>query len=127
MTNAVLSAEEGSRYGEPIDDVKNGETVTVHAVAAGTVSVENYPTRVYDTFSLPAGEYLSLKITIGSGEGKNWWCVVFPTLCLPAASQDNALLALPDGEREVVESQGDYQVKWKAVELWQALREFFRE
>ena len=38
VTNAVLSAEEGSRYGEPIDDVKNGETVTVHAVAAGTVS-----------------------------------------------------------------------------------------
>ena len=52
---------------------------------------------------------------------------MFPTLCLPAASQDNALLTLPDGEREVVESQGDYQVKWKAVELWQALREFFRE
>ena len=86
-----------------------------------------FPTRDYGDFRLPAGRYRTLRVTLGEGAGKNWWCVVFPTLCLPAASQDNALLTLPDGEREVVESQGDYQVKWKAVELWQALREFFRE
>lgn len=86
-----------------------------------------FTTRDYGSFRLPAGRYRTLRVTLGEGAGKNWWCVVFPTLCLPAASQDNALLTLPDGEREVVEGQGDYQVKWKAVELWQALREFFRE
>ena len=53
------------------------------------------------------------------------WCSP-PCVCRRPA-RDNALLTLPDGEREVVENQGDYQVKWKAVELWQALREFFRE
>ena len=47
---------------------------------------EIFDTRKYDTFSLPAGVYDSLRIQIGDGQGKNWWCVVFPTLCLPATS-----------------------------------------
>ena len=49
---------------------------------------EAFPVREYDTFSLPSGVYESLRITIGEGEGKNWWCVVFPSLCLPAAGED---------------------------------------
>lgn len=43
---------------------------------------ENYPTRYYEDIELPAGKYLSLRIILGSGEGKNWWCVLFPPLCL---------------------------------------------
>ena len=49
---------------------------------------EAFPTREYETFSLPAGVYRSLRITLGEGEGKNWWCVVFPSLCLPATTED---------------------------------------
>ena len=49
---------------------------------------EAFPAREYDTFSLPAGVYESLRVTIGEGEGKNWWCVVFPSLCLPATSAE---------------------------------------
>lgn len=49
---------------------------------------EAFDIREYDTFSLPSGQYESLRITIGEGEGENWWCVVFPTLCLPATSED---------------------------------------
>ena len=56
--------------------------------AAVTLCPEAFDTRVYDTFALPAGIYESLRITIGEGEGKNWWCVVFPSLCLPAAGED---------------------------------------
>ena len=48
---------------------------------------ERFDIRHYDTFSLPAGVYESLRITIGDGQGKNWWCVVFPSLCLPAAGE----------------------------------------
>ncbi len=48
---------------------------------------ENFDTRHYDTFSLPAGVYSSLRITIGDGDGHNWWCVVFPSLCLPATGE----------------------------------------
>ncbi len=47
---------------------------------------ESYPTRVYDGVRLPAGEYLSLRIVLGKGEGQNWWCVLFPPLCTGAAS-----------------------------------------
>ncbi len=49
---------------------------------------EEFPIREYDTFSLPSGIYQSLRITIGEGEGRNWWCVVFPTLCMGASSAD---------------------------------------
>ena len=47
---------------------------------------EAFDTRIYDTFTLPAGVYNALRIVIGEGQGKNWWCVVFPGLCIPAAS-----------------------------------------
>lgn len=41
-----------------------------------------FPTKYYKDFSLPAGDYLALRVIIGDGEGKNWWCVLFPPLCL---------------------------------------------
>lgn len=49
-----------------------------------TLCKESFNIRHYDTFSLPAGVYDSLRIVIGDGQGKNWWCVSFPTLCIPA-------------------------------------------
>lgn len=54
-----------------------------------TVSLcrEAFGRRVYDTFSLPSGIYNALRIVIGEGEGRNWWCVVYPSFCLPAASE----------------------------------------
>ena len=85
-----------------------------------------FPTRDYGDFRLPAGRYRTLRVTLGEGAGKNWWCVVFPTLCLPAATQEEALLTLPEGERQVVEGGQGVQVKLKAVELWESLREWLR-
>lgn len=85
-----------------------------------------FPTRDYGDFRLPAGRYRTLRVTLGEGAGKNWWCVVFPSLCLPAAIQEEALLTLPEGERQVVEGGQDVQVKLKAVELWESLREWLR-
>ena len=49
------------------------------------MATEYYPTRAYDTFSLPAGQYTGLKIRLGAASGHNWWCVVFPPLCTDAA------------------------------------------
>lgn len=57
-----------------------GEAITV------SLCKEAFGTRIYDTFTLPAGIYEALRITIGEGEGKNWWCVVFPSLCIPATT-----------------------------------------
>ena len=58
---------------------------------------EAFGVRQYDTFSLPAGIYESLKIVIGKGEGENWWCVAFPSLCLPATRADFEAAAVSAG------------------------------
>ena len=58
---------------------------------------EGFPTRDYDTFSLPAGIYESLRIVIGEGEGRNWWCVVFPGLCTPETEEDFSAAAAGAG------------------------------
>lgn len=67
------------------------ENVTV------TLDREAFATRVYDTFTLPAGVYESLRIVVGEGQGQNWWCVVFPSLCMPAAADDFADAAVGAG------------------------------
>lgn len=55
--------------------------------ASAQLVTMHFTTREYDELILPAGEYRALQITLGSGEGHNWWCVIFPQLCLPCASQ----------------------------------------
>ena len=65
--------------------------------ASVTLRPESFDTRVYDTFSLPSGIYDSLRIEIGEAEGKNWWCVTFPSLCLPATSDGFADTAVSAG------------------------------
>ena len=63
------------------------QSAGVDADAVVTLAEEAFSTRYYDTFTLPAGVYQALRITIGEGQGQNWWCVVFPSLCLPATSE----------------------------------------
>ena len=83
-----------------------------------------FPTRQYQGISLPAGNYLSLRVLIGAGEGHNWWCVVFPNLCLPAVSE-RALEAstLTPGQISLLqEEETSYVFRFKALELWQSLK-----
>ena len=53
-----------------------------------TLTRERYPTREYAGFSLPAGEYRSLRVVLGEGRGHNWWCIVFPPVCLAAVQRE---------------------------------------
>lgn len=85
-----------------------------------------FPTREYDGFALPAGRYLALRLVIGAGKGHNWWCVVFPPLCT-AVSSDLAQTAMAAGLTEddvqlITESDNGYVLKFKSIELWEALR-----
>lgn len=89
-----------------------------------------FPTREYDSFTLPAGNYLALRVLIGEAEGQNWWCVVFPPLCA-AASADVPASALTAGLTEeevrlITEEDQGYVLKFKAIELWEDLREALR-
>ena len=94
------------------------------------VSVEledtRFPTREYDGFTLPAGEYLALRVLIGAAEGQNWWCVVFPPLCTAASAQVPAA-AVAGGLTEdqvglITEENTGYVLKFKLVEWWESLR-----
>lgn len=87
-----------------------------------------FPTREYDGFALPAGEYLALRVVIGAGEGHNWWCVVFPPLCTETTT-DLAQTAMAAGMTEedvalICEEEG-YVLKFKSIELWEALKARF--
>ena len=80
-----------------------------------TYSREIYPTRTYGDYTLPAGEYDSLRVVIGAGEGKNWWCVLFPPLCT-AASCEGVPLGLSDSEYRLL-TEGKMSVRFKSLEL----------
>lgn len=89
-----------------------------------TLGEEYYPTREYDTFSLPAGRYQSLRVTLGGGAGHNWWCVVFPPLCLTAAESEAAFEELDGETRAIISSDGGgVQFKFRLLELWGELME----
>ena len=92
-----------------------------------TVSMEEnywFPTKEYTDFALPAGNYTALRVVIGEGGGQNWWCVVFPPLCLGSVSETAAQTALSGGFSEdqvslITGEDEGYVVKFKAIELWE--------
>ena len=88
-----------------------------------TLSQEYYPTRNYEKFSLPAGKYQSLRVILGEGEGHNWWCVVFPPLCISAAEQEQAVESMSEDMRGIVTEEDGYEYKFRILELWGELME----
>lgn len=92
-----------------------------------TLGAEYYPTREYERFSLPAGQYQSLRVILGEGEGHNWWCVVFPPLCVSAAEQNKALDAMSEDERALITEADGYELRFRIVELWGELMQLLNE
>ena len=86
-----------------------------------TVSIDKefFETRVYDDFTLPAGVYNSIKIQIGQGKGHNWWCIVFPSVCLSACTESMSDY-LTEDEMELVTS--GYTPKFKIIEIYEKIK-----
>lgn len=84
-----------------------------------------FNTRYYDDFTMPAGRYDALRLTIGAGEGRNWWCVLFPTLCIGAACGDGMQGALSDDEYRVVTTDR-VDFRFKVVEFFEGFLDHFR-
>lgn len=90
--------------------------------------------RVYDDITMPAGTYDALRVTIGNAEGKNWWCVMYPPLCVPAVSdknieEDKTVSAsknsedmFDDGEYDMLTNPEKYEVKFKILEVYKSLK-----
>ena len=107
------------------------ELARVSAQAAGTearASLEEnvwFPTKRYDNFALPAGRYPALRIALGEGEGRNWWCVVFPSLCLGSVTE-TAQETGSFTQRQlglITGADGGYVIEFRALELWNELAE----
>lgn len=90
-----------------------------------TLTLEDYPTRNYEAMSFPSGQYVSLRVLIGEAEGQNWWCVLFPPLCLSSASEksanEDAFIAVglnSDQYKIITESDNTkYQLRFKILEV----------
>lgn len=84
---------------------------------------EYFTTRSYEGFTLPAGEYLAVKVLLGKGEGKNWWCVMFPPLCLPAANDEDSLdIYINEKGAEAVQNYRKYEMRFKIIEIYENIK-----
>lgn len=88
-----------------------------------TVQKEYFKTRTYDNqITLPAGEYTAVKVVIGEGEGENWWCVMFPPMCLPAAKDETEISdVLNSKEMTIVNNGKRYSFRFKFLEFCEEL------
>ncbi len=107
-----------------IADAGRNDSVTL------TLDLEDYPERTYDSFCFPAGTYLSLRVSIGAGEGQNWWCCLFPPICKSTAtvstnSAEDAFVQVgltPDQYKIITETDRPvYKVRFKLLELIRGL------
>ncbi len=84
-----------------------------------------FSTREYDDFTLPAGTYKSLIVDLGEAKGKNWWCVVFPCVCVPTASDASLSDSVSDDAADTAENAPQYEIKFKSMELYEKIKRFF--
>ena len=81
-----------------------------------------FNTRVYEDFTLPAGEYDALKVEIGKAEGKNWWCVIFPSLCVSSASKASIGDVVNEKAANITKNPTKYKVRFKIVEWYETIK-----
>ena len=92
---------------------------------------ELFGTRYYDNFALPGGYYDTLRVTIGSGEGRNWWCVVYPQICAAATTDQRDAVAVMGGltkeQISIMAQEGpEYQFRFRSIELLENILGWFR-
>ena len=98
-----------------------------------TVSITDqwFPTKEYTDFALPAGTYRSLQVILGDGQGHNWWCVVYPPLCLSSVSEESVSTSasgvLSEDQISLISGQdGEYVLRFKVLEWWDSLVQKFQ-
>ncbi len=128
----LSSAEEAAAAAEAhLGEIKSvAERVIAENGSEQKVSCEvtemNFDKRVYGSISMPAGSYSALRITIGEAAGRNWWCVMFPPLCLPAAESEDEVLTdsgvFSPEEIEMLENPEQYECRFYFLELFEKLK-----
>ncbi len=110
---------------DEINQVANTVLDEIDSTYCATVSLKNsfFSTREYETFTLPAGDYMALTVDIGSGEGENWWCVVYPSLCEAVAIEESKTKDLSEEEIEMITETP--KISFKIYEWYLELLEYF--
>ena len=86
------------------------------------VDKEWFNTREYEEITLPSGIYNALKIEIGEADGHNWWCVMFPAICLSAVSDSELNEILDEEEVDLINSNQKYEIRFKIVEIYEKIK-----
>ncbi len=135
-TDEIFNSASSRQEAESIakDNLKNIEKIAQNEVYANgydyLVKAEvvkmYFNTRYYDRYTMPAGMYDALRITIGSGEGHNWWCVMYPSICISSAIETDKKVenTFSENQQKIVKGN-DYQYKFKVVEIFEKFVSFF--
>ena len=92
-----------------------------------SVGDKYFDTREYDDFTLPAGTYKSLIIDLGAAEGKNWWCVVFPCVCVPSATEASLTDSVSSEAANTAQNAPKYEIKFKSMEIYEKIKKYFKK
>ena len=85
-----------------------------------------FPSRQYGNLTVPVGEYHAIQVLIGEADGENWWCVMYPPLCLPACAESDAAAYFSEGEYDVLANPQKYEVRFKILEVFSNVKSFFK-
>lgn len=110
-----------------VPDITNAAKEVIAAAGVNyDVSVEigdaYFDTREYETFTLPAGTYKAVNVKIGKAQGKNWWCVMFPALCIGTGSA--RLSDVSGSSAEIAENSDKYIMRFKTVEIYEQIKQY---
>lgn len=106
----IIEVAQQEVYRQGYNYTVNGEIVNMY-----------FTNRVYDDITLPAGNYDAVRISIGGGEGQNWWCVMFPPICIGAAENNADISDVLTQEQTEMVTDESYQYKFKVYEIYQNL------
>lgn len=130
LFDGCSSSEEVKARAEAEEDAIRGiaQEVLRENGCTDPVTVElvqmQFDAREYDSFTMPSGRYDALRIVIGSGQGHNWWCVMYPPLCLPAVSAD---ACFDEDTAEILTHPEEFEVRFKCVEIYDAVKQRLTE
>jgi stage II sporulation protein R len=119
LADAKSADEAGAILADSLDEIQNAaETAAEGRKVQVALGEERYPTRDYAGFSLPAGRYRSLRVVLGEGKGHNWWCIVFPPVCLAAVQREELRPVMRPEDYALITREEGWELRFRSVELW---------
>lgn len=123
IDEAIVSAKEEIAHFQAVAEAVIKEKGFNYPVKV-SVAKKYFSTREYDTFTLPAGEYEALCVEIGEAKGKNWWCVMYPAICISAAADLDD--AVSNQAKSIATGKQKYVIKFKTVEIFEEIKKFLK-